>query len=435
MPVSKLVLPVTESWMAFSRWLTAGWLEKNLRKTQTAADYPVIPGSRLYIAASCLPYHVSGYTTRTQAILQALQDTGRQVHAMTRPGYPADRVDRLAEAGQNNTSNQSVLYQHVVRPANNRPVLFYARQAAPEVARLAREHRVEAIHAASNHVNALPGLLAARQLGIPFQYEMRGLWELTRISRQPSFNNSQAFKQGLQLEALVARNADRLFVISAQLGRYVTENWGVDPKRIALLPNCIDPQQFPDPDDEQQITHDIGYAGSLIGYEGLDTLLDAVALLRQQGIVLTVQIAGEGEARAQLQQQAERLDLNGQVRFLGRLPPEQARQVIQQSLLVCIPRKPYQVCEIVPPIKLVEAMAMGKAVIVPDLPVFRDEIGGADAGWFFQAGNAQDLARVLHEALNNREKIADLGRKARKYALEQRSWTGFMQPVVQAYRE
>lgn len=435
MSISKLVLPVTESWMALSRRLTTGLLKRSLRTPAKVTAYQPVPGSRLYIAASCLPYHVSGYTTRTQAVLQALQDSGRRVYAVTRPGYPADRKDRLDDAPGKQTQNGRVVYQHLLHPANNCPVLMYAYKAAPEIARLAELHGIEAIHAASNHVNALPGLLAARQLGIPFQYEMRGIWELTRISRQPEFNNSQAFKQGLQLEALVARNADRVFVISDQLGRYITENWGIEPERISLLPNCIDPENFPAQVTEVKITHTIGYAGSLIGYEGLDTLIDAVALAQQQGVRISVQIAGEGEARHELEQQCTRLGLDEQIRFLGRLPPEQAQKVIQHSQLVCIPRKPYQVCEIVPPIKLVEAMALGKPVIVPDLPVFRDELGAGDVGWFFQPGDAADLARVICLALENRERLKDMGCNAREQAITRRNWERFMDKVLQEYTE
>ncbi len=52
----------------------------------------------------------------------------------------------------------------------------------------------------------------------------------------------------------------------------------------------------------------------------------------------------------------------------------------KQSALVCLPRKPFEVCRIVPPIKLVEALAMAKPVIVPDLPVFRDELGNSGSG-------------------------------------------------------
>lgn len=66
-------------------------------------------------------------------------------------------------------------------------------QASRVIADTARIENVSQIHAASNHFNALPALLAARMLGIPFHYEMRGLWELTRASRQPWYENSARF--------------------------------------------------------------------------------------------------------------------------------------------------------------------------------------------------------------------------------------------------
>jgi len=94
--------------------------------------------------------------------------------------------------------------------------------------------------------------------------------------------------------------------------------------------------------------------------------------------------------------------------------------------MVCIPRKPFQVCEIVPPIKLVEALAMGKPVIVPDLPVFRDEMGNNPAGWFFKAGDAKDLARVIDGALADRAALVVLGARAREYASRRRCWRDFI---------
>ena len=80
----------------------------------------------------------------------------------------------------------------------------------------------------------------------------------------------------------------------------------------------------------------------------------------------------------------------------------------------------------VPPIKLVEALAMGKPVIVPDLPVFRDEMGTEPAGWFFRAGDAADLARVMQTALADRVALAALGARARTYAATQRRWQDFV---------
>ncbi|MBB5498006.1 glycosyltransferase family 4 protein [Paraburkholderia sp. MM5384-R2] len=417
---------VSEPYLGLSRWLTVRTLDRKAKRRAPAASFDAGAGALLYVAASALPYHTSGYTTRTHEIIRAMASAGGRVHAMTRPGYPFDRIDRLRDALSEETQVDEVRYLHAAGPANNRPVLLYAMQAARVVAQWAKQHRVSVIHAASNHVNALPALLAARQLGIPFQYEMRGLWELTRISRTPHYEGRQSFQQGLELEGLVARHADRVFVISEQLGRFARARWGIDKERMFLLPNCVEPERFVSP-ASREIVHDtIGYAGSLMAYEGLDTLIDAVAQLRARRVRISVSLIGDGEARLSLESQVQRLGLSEQIRFLGRMAPQKAQEALSRCALVCIPRKPFKVCEIVPPIKLVEAMALGKPVIVPDLPVFRDEMGDRPAGWFFNAGDATDLARVIEAAISDRAALAALGEQAKEYATTQRCWRDFV---------
>lgn len=415
-----------EPWLALNRVWTVGGLQRKLRRPAVSLSYEPDERSLLYVAASALPYHMSGYTTRTHEVIRALQQVGVRVHPMTRPGYPWDRRDRLAETEGDETVVGQVRYRHARQPANNRPVLQYALQAAPLLMRAASEQRVAVIHAASNHVNALPALLAARRLGIPFQYEMRGLWELTRVSRTPGYEGSQAYRQGLQLEGMVARHADRVFVISEQLGRYIQEKWGVARDRIFLLPNCVDPERFPQNSAQEVEPDSVGYAGSLIGYEGLDTLVDAVSLLKCSGQRVVLNVIGDGEARAQLEAQVLRLGLNEEVRFMGKLPPEVARAQLRRSALVCIPRKPYEVCAIVPPIKLAEALALGKPVVLADLPVLRDEMGKDPAGWFFRPGDAQDLARVLASALRDGGRHRSIGERGRRYVVSCRSWRDFV---------
>ncbi|TCF96634.1 glycosyltransferase WbuB [Paraburkholderia strydomiana] len=417
---------VGEPYLGLSRWLTVRTLDRKAKRRASAASFDADGEGLLYVAASALPYHTSGYTTRTHEVIRAMKSVGGRVHALTRPGYPFDRIDRLHDAVSGETQVGEVRYLHAAGPANNRPVLLYAMQAARVIAQLAKRHRVSVIHAASNHVNALPALLAARQLGIPFQYEMRGLWELTRISRTPHYEGRQGFRQGLELEGLVARHADRMFVISEQLGRFAKERWGIDMERMSLLPNCVEPERFASLASREIEDGSIGYAGSLMAYEGLDTLIDAVAQLRARGVRISVSLIGDGEARASLESQVQRLALSEQIRFPGRMTPQKAQETLSRCALVCIPRKPFKVCEIVPPIKLVEAMAMGKPVIVPDLPVFRDEMGEQPAGWFFKAGNATDLARVIVTAMSDRAALAALGEQAKEYATTQRCWRDFV---------
>lgn len=418
-----------EPWLALNRVLTTSTLERQLRKPVCDRRYVPERGSMLYVAASSLPYHTSGYTTRTHEVICALRAVGANVHVLTRPGYPWDRKDRLSDAAGLETMVDGVLYRHLRQPSNLRPALQFALQAAPVVADAAMRQRVAVIHAASNHVNALPALLAARQLGIPFHYEMRGLWELSRVSRMPGYEGSQAYRQGLDLEGLVARNADRLFVISEQLGAYAKAKWGVPGERIALLPNCVDPERIRPENPGDVVPNTIGYAGALIAYEGLDTLIDAVNSLIKRGKDLRVKIVGDGEARAQLEGQVQRLGLANYVSFLGKVPPKSAREILGRCSLVCIPRKPFKVCEIVPPIKMVEALAMGKPVIVPNLPVFRDELGEG-CGWFFRAGDSASLADTIEVALADQERLEEMGKQGRKFATVFRNWHTYVQKVA-----
>ena len=497
----------------------------------------------LYVPASCLPYHISGYTTRTHEILKALAnaigDISRtniettnsyenvssnttnhkfldvKIFVLTRTGYPWDRKDSLLypDAGKDYNILDGIRYDHLKTPKNSKLTALYAEEASLEFEKYIVKKHISCVHAASNHVNALPALIAAKRLGISFQYEMRGLWELTRISRQPEFAKSHNFKLGLDLEAFVAKHADRVFVISNQLSLYIQKNWGIPKEKIFLLPNCADVDKLkPDTSIEENskeksdltiedcdtesallskdlssLSSDvnneknsenfiyatskivIGYAGSLIVYEGLQTLLKAMDILvNRKNMNIHLNIIGDGEYRNTLEELARSLGLNNNVTFFGRLSPLEAKNKQDECSLICIPREPFEVCQIVPPIKLVEAMAKGKCVVVPDLPVFVDElsivdnvtnnkaldsnslsisnsnfessskVGSAkqlsleelsnnDSGCiFFRSGNFENLAEVLANHLSNLDELVKRGIKAREYAIKNRQWKMFV---------
>ena len=72
---------------------------------------------------------------------------------------------------------------------------------------------------------------------------------------------------------------------------------------------------------------------------------------------------------------------------------------------------------------------MGKAVVVPDMPLFHDEMGPEPGGWFFQAGNAEHLATVLTEALAS-PRLAEFGALGRKNILTRRQWAHFTDDII-----
>lgn len=359
--------------------------------------HPCNANSILYVAASAMPYHTTGYATRTQELLVALKNSGAEVTALTRPGYPWDRADRAGVPLDKNTTFEGVNYLHLKTPSADLPTALYIEGAARAIEEVARKRKVAAIHAASNYANALPALIAARNLGIPFSYEMRGLWNLTRAARVPDYEQSEHYQLQMDLEALVGRNADKLYVISKALGK-VMEEAGVERGRIHVLPNCVNLQTI---EKARQLagakltSYTVGYAGSLVGYEGLDLLIEAIALLKDRGILVSARIAGDGPCRENLTALASKKRLSSQIDFLGRLHPDQARARLMETHAVVLPRRPDKVCDLIPPIKLAEALAMNLPVIAADVTAMRIELEGCKEASLFEAGSVVGLADCL----------------------------------------
>jgi glycosyltransferase involved in cell wall biosynthesis len=134
--------------------------------------------------------------------------------------------------------------------------------------------------AASNYVTALPALIAARRLGLPFVYEVRGLWEITRISREPEYEHTPAFAVQRLLESRVMQRADHVFTLTGPMVDELLDR-GVARERIGLLPNSCNPDRFvARARDEDLATRlglapgvpVIGYIGTFVDYEGLEDL-------------------------------------------------------------------------------------------------------------------------------------------------------------------
>lgn len=425
-------------------------LEALLNEATTTAlkrdsSFAPVRGRLLYVAQSCQPWDNNGYTVRTHELLTVLNNSGADIHVVTRTGYPWDRHKDAGISDIHGTHVGVLTYIHLPKPANTCLTALYAKRAVPVLEAYARKIRPACIQAASNHVNALPALLAARRLGIPFQYEMRGLWELSRLAHNPKYKNSHTFQLGLDLESFVARHADRVFVISEELAHFAKTQWDISKKKLFLLPNCVDTSRFrpnvllttlSDQTDSQNDRHPLllGYAGSLLDYEGLDVLLHALRIVLNSSTYralpspVHLEIVGDGEAREHLTTLVGQLHLEGIVTFLGRRFHDEVRQKLATWSAVCLPRKPYDVCTFIPPLKLVEAMAMAKPVIVPDLALFHAETG--NNGIFFEPGNPESLAQVIGSLLEHPDHLKQKAECCRAFVVRHRQWQQYFDDLL-----
>lgn len=407
--------------------------------------YVVEPDRIMYCVHQSPVYNSNGYSTRTRGVANGLKAAGGDVVVVARSGYPWDSKSDVAKPSviRSQSELDGVQYVHVPGGNLNRePIDQYVMQAADAFVREARMLRPSIIQAASNYRTALPALIAARRLGIPFVYEVRGLWEFTEASAKAGFEETERFEAMRSLETLVASNADQVLAITTQIKDELVSR-GVESHVITVAPNSVDPELFvPIPKDKdfaksKKISVDvpvIGFAGSIVGYEGLDKLVEASAILKQKDVAHQIVIAGSGAAEAALKNQAEKLNLGENIRFLGRLPQEQMPRLQGTFDIVACPRESNLVTELVSPLKPLESFAAGKATVLSDVAPNRDLAGETqERALLCDANSARSLAAQLEKLILDKELIADLGRTSRLWVVRKRTWKRLGERMIDAH--
>lgn len=411
-------------------------------ETAAPGDYVADPQCILYVASSSRPYHTTGYTTRTHHLLESLKAQGWAVHCVTRPGYPADRPDsRNLDAPALNLID-GVPYERLPG-AHRREVPYdqYLLQAADVLEQAARRLRPAVIHAASNYEAALPALIAARRLGLPFCYEVRGLWEYTAASKKAGWEQTERFELDRMLETHAAAHADRVFTLTKALAAELVRR-GVAEERIELLPNAVNLEFFkplqPDQALAQQLglgpdTFVCGYVGSVVKYEGLDDLIAAMPALLERVPDSRLLVVGDGDELANLREQAQRLGVSAQVTFTGRVAHAEVTRYFSLLSAIALPRKPYTVCKLVSPLKPFEAMAMRVPLVISDVDALGEIFEQGETALLHKAGDSASLAEAMIRLAESPTLRLHLADKAFAQVVRQSQWIQVIRPLGDFY--
>lgn len=407
------------------------------------------PKRVVYVVASSLPYHPAGYAVRTRGLVGALSRAGWDMHVVARPGYPNDRWDypHWQLAPQRLTLDE---VPHWFAPHRDKlgyardPDRYHARACEALYARCA-QLKPQLIHAASNYNCGLIAADVSRRLGVPFVYEVRGFWHVTKAAAEPAYADTDHYRLIMALELQAARAADHVFAITSGVAHVLIDG-GVAPSRISLLPNTYEAATAETTSAAERRAAParaqfaaagatlLGYIGSLNVYEGLEDAIEAAAVVARRGPKLALLIVGDGPARRALEAAAARVSDVLQVHFVGRVKPEAVPGYMELLDVFVLPRQPARVCELVAPLKPYEAMAMGKAILASDVAPLRDVVEHGQTGWLFRKGDAHDFAVQLERLVGDPALRARLGAGARDWLARQNGWTGAAQHIALVYR-
>ena len=397
----------------------------------------------LYLLHNSLPWDSQGYATRSHGLLTGVNRHGWKVDALTRLGYPFDRHSKVStEEGSSSTEINGVTYRRLGRRKTNNMdavggfITEYAARAIP----VAETVAPEIIHAASNSWNGLAAAHIARTRGIPFVYEVRGLWEVTGRSANPGYEFTLRYRLAVRLETIAAQAADHVFTLTSALKDELISR-GVTEGKISLLPNCVDAERFTPRTRDAELEAElgfqnkvvIGYVGSLLDYEGLDQLIRAAAALKLQRDDFHVLIVGSGAADASLRALTTELELDDVITFTGRVPHAEVERYYSLVDIAPFPRLPIPVCEMVSPLKPFEAMAMKKVCIVSSVAAMAEIVQHGNTGLIFDKHSVDSLIDTLNTAINDESLRTNIGENARAWVLSERTWEQAAERVNAVY--
>lgn len=400
----------------------------------TARRAPVHERRVFMLLHASLATTTNGYAARSQSIAKALSERGWDVRPWVRDLGPG-REDFVVDG---------VTYRALPPVAPEDDTLEgYVRAYATAVGLAAAEDGPAVIHAASNYITGLAAGLAARALRLPYFYEVRGFWEVTRASVQPGFALSPAFAVQRQLEAEACGMADAVFALNESLKSEIHLR-RADANRVVVVPNGVadeDPQQplrGPSADElrarfglrEGPV---IGFVGSLTPYEGLDTALQAFRLLRQRRDDVQMLIIGDGGYLGELQSLAARLGVSNAVIFAGRVAQDIAAAAYQVIDVAPFVRADTPVGRLVTPLKPLEAMRAGVPIVVSNL---RPLLEITDDGRFAdvcEPGDAAALSEAFGRVFDHAAQARTRAEDAKQWLLCNFSWSSVADTIIGTY--
>jgi glycosyltransferase involved in cell wall biosynthesis len=228
----------------------------------------------------------------------------------------------------------------------------------------------------------------------------------------------------MQRYALAAERADMLVSISRFTRDAMREFAPSAP--ITDIPNGVDCAEYEVPHERPpqlapaiQTGQYVLFMGRLHARKGVDLLLDAwarIAARRKTPCALVV--AGDGEERRPLAEQAQRLGIAADVHFVGAAGGATKAWLLQNTRFVCIPSRDWEAF----PLVVLEAFAAGKPVLGTRVPGLDSLLEPGTPGWLSPPESPADLAAGLETALSLApEEARRLSDSAKRIAREH-SW-------------
>ncbi len=151
------------------------------------------------------------------------------------------------------------------------------------------------------------------------------------------------------------------------------------------------------------------YLGRLKKYKGVHLVIEAFAAMNIANA--TLEIAGAGDYRPELERLAQSLDLGSRVRFLGRISEAEKLALLRRAwaLVFASPKEGWGITNL-------EAAACATPVVASNSPGIRESVRDGRTGYLVAHGDTKAMGAAMRKLAESPELVTKLGSEARIFS-------------------
>lgn len=203
------------------------------------------------------------------------------------------------------------------------------------------------------------------------------------------------------VKRFVLRRSDKVHAVSSDIAGVLH---ALSPRQsIEALPIGVDVESVAAATANRSPNGRLLFVGRLAEKKGVDVLLSALALLRDEhGVIVPTDIVGDGPLRDSLETGSKQLGLDSQVVFHGSKSRSDVLECYRQAELIALPSKTAANGDRDgTPVVLMEAIAARVPVVATSVGGIADLLEDRETAWLAQEDDPQQFANALSEALTH----------------------------------
>jgi glycosyltransferase involved in cell wall biosynthesis len=151
-------------------------------------------------------------------------------------------------------------------------------------------------------------------------------------------------------------------------------------------------------------------------------MLRAAAKLRTEGTRFQVLIVGHGEDMPEIESAIRESGMQNYFKAVGQVPHDQVQRYYSLMDVMVYPRRSVRLTELTTPLKPLEAMAQGKAVLASDVGGIRELVEPEIPCVLFKPDDAEDFCRQAKQLITDERARQELGERGRQMILREKDW-------------